>query len=90
MKLRTIAAMLALALSAGTAAAQPAPALKDQIVGTWNFVVAEVNASDGKKSFPVRRGHPIWAFWIFTPDGHFLPRSMLSPPTCPRSRPTTA
>ena len=39
---RTIAALLALALSAGAAAAQPAASLKDQIVGSWNFVVAEV------------------------------------------------
>src|SRR5260370_11980549 len=53
MKLRTIAAaLLALALLAGAAAAQPATSLKDQIVGTWNFVVAEVTAPDGKKSFP--------------------------------------
>jgi hypothetical protein len=33
------AALLALVVSAG-AAAQPAKSLKDQIVGTWNFVVA--------------------------------------------------
>jgi hypothetical protein len=53
MKLRTIAAaLLALAQSAGAAAAQPATSLKDQIVGAWNFVVAEVTAPDGKKSFP--------------------------------------
>jgi opacity protein-like surface antigen len=61
MKLRIIAAvLLALALSAGAAAAQPATSLKDQIVGSWNFVVAEVTAPDGKKS-SVRRdaqGHP--------------------------------
>jgi len=43
--------LLALALSAGGAAAQPANSLKDQIVGSWNFVVAEVTAPDGKKSF---------------------------------------
>jgi len=69
MKPRTIAAMLALALSAGAAAAQPAPALKDQIVGTWNFVVAEVSAPDGKKSFPF--GETPKGILIFTPDGHF-------------------
>jgi hypothetical protein len=69
MKLKTIAAMLALALSAGTAAAQPAPSLKDQIIGTWNFVVAEVNAPDGKKSFPF--GETPKGILIFTPDGHF-------------------
>jgi hypothetical protein len=38
------AALLALALSACAAAAQPAASLKDQIVGSWNFFVAEVTA----------------------------------------------
>ena len=70
MKLRTIAAaMLALALSTGGAAAQPATSLKDQIVGTWNFVVAEVTAPDGKKSFPF--GETPKGILIFTPDGRF-------------------
>jgi Lipocalin-like domain len=70
MKLRTIvAAMLALVLSAGVAAAQPAKSLKDQIVGTWNFVVAEVTAPDGKKSFPF--GETPKGILIFTADGRF-------------------
>ncbi len=70
MKLRTIAAaMLALAVSAGTASAQPAKSLKDQIVGTWDFVVAEVTAPDGKKSFPF--GETPKGILIFTTDGHF-------------------
>jgi hypothetical protein len=70
MKLRTIAAaLLALALSAGAAAAQPAKSLKDQIVGTWNFVVAEVTAPDGKKSFPF--GETPKGILIFTADGRF-------------------
>ena len=70
MKFRTIAAaMLALALSAGAAAAQPAKTLADQIVGTWNFVVAEVAAADGKKSFPF--GETPKGILIFTPDGRF-------------------
>src|SRR6185295_20218241 len=70
MKLRTVAAaMLALALSAGAAAAQPAKRLKDQIVGTWNFVVAEVTAPDGKKSYPF--GETPKGILIFTPDGRF-------------------
>ena len=70
MKPRTIAAaMLALALSAGAAAAQPAKSLKDQIVGTWNFVVAEITAPDGKKSFPF--GETPKGILIFTPDGRF-------------------
>jgi len=70
MKFRTTAAaLLALALSAGTAAAQPAASLKDRIVGSWDFVVAEVAAPDGKKSFPfveTPRG-----ILIFTADGRF-------------------
>jgi hypothetical protein len=69
MMLRTIAALLALALSAGAAAPQPAATLKDAIVGTWNFVVAEVTAPDGKKSFPF--GETPRGILIFTADGHF-------------------
>jgi hypothetical protein len=70
MTLRTIAAaLLALAASAGAAAAQPAASLKDQIVGTWNFVVAEVTAPDGKKSFPF--GETPKGILIFTTDGRF-------------------
>src|SRR3954449_11521083 len=70
MMLRTIAAtMLALALSAGAAAAQSANSLRDQIVGTWNFVVAEVTAPDGKKSFPF--GETPKGILIFTADGRF-------------------
>lgn len=67
--LRTIAALLALALSAGATAAQPSASLKDAIVGTWNFVVAEVTAPDGKKSFPF--GETPKGILIFTADGHF-------------------
>src|SRR3954447_21054919 len=69
MMLRTIAALLALALSASATAAQPAPGLKDAIVGTWNFVVAEVTAPDGKKSLPF--GETPKGILIFTADGHF-------------------
>src|ERR1700675_1320511 len=70
MKSRTIAAaMLALALSAGAAGSQAASSLKDQIVGTWNFVVAEVTAPDGKKSFPF--GETPKGILIFTNDGRF-------------------
>jgi hypothetical protein len=70
MKPRTIAAaMLALVLSAGVSAAQQAKSLGDQIVGTWNFVVAEVTAPDGKKSFPF--GETPKGILIFTADGRF-------------------
>src|SRR4051794_3565253 len=66
---RTIAAVLALVLSAVAAAAQPAPSLKERIVGSWNFVVAEVTAPDGKKSFPF--GETPKGILIFTADGRF-------------------
>jgi len=70
MTLRTIAAaLLAFALSAGAAAAQPAQGLKDQIVGSWNFVVAEVKASDGSKTFPF--GETPKGILIFTAEGRF-------------------
>jgi len=69
MTLRTATALLTLALSAGTAAAQPAQSLKDQIVGTWNFVVAEVTAPDGKKAFPF--GETPKGILIFTGNGRF-------------------
>jgi hypothetical protein len=70
MMLRTIAAaLLALGLSAGAAAAQPATSLKDGIVGAWDFVVAEVTAPDGKKSFPF--GETPKGILIFTADGRF-------------------
>jgi len=70
MKPSTVAAaMLVLALSAGAPFAQPASGLKDQIVGSWNFVVAEVTAPDGKKSFPF--GETPKGILIFTADGRF-------------------
>src|SRR4051812_9807755 len=70
MRLRTVAAaMLALTLFAGAGIAQPPNGLKDQIVGTWNFVVAEVTAPDGKKSFPF--GETPKGILIFTADGRF-------------------
>jgi hypothetical protein len=67
MKAMWIVASLALGLAAGEARAQPS--LKQQIVGTWNFVVAEVTAPDGKKSFPF--GETPKGILIFTPDGRF-------------------
>src|SRR6476660_8578210 len=58
-------AAVAIALSAAAAA----QSLKQQIVGTWDFVVAEVTAPDGKKSFPF--GETPKGILIFTPDGRF-------------------
>jgi Lipocalin-like domain len=65
----TTVALLALALSAGAAAAQPAKSVHEQIIGTWDFVVAEVTAPDGKKSFPF--GETPKGILIFTADGRF-------------------
>jgi hypothetical protein len=67
MKRMWIFAALAAALAAGPAMAQKS--LKEQIVGTWDFVVAEVTAPDGKKSFPF--GETPKGLLIFTPDGRF-------------------
>src|SRR5438093_11519821 len=56
---------LAFALST-TAAAQD---LQIQLIGTWDFVVAQVKAPDGKISFPF--GESPKGMLIFTPDGRF-------------------
>ena len=60
-------ALAALALT-GCATMQPTT-LRSQIVGTWEFVVAEVKAPDGKKSFPF--GETPKGILIFTSDGRF-------------------
>jgi hypothetical protein len=67
--MRIFAAALALALTAGAAVAQPATTLRDKLVGTWDFVIAEITAADGKKSFPF--GERPKGMLIFTADGHF-------------------
>lgn len=61
-------AMLALGLWAGEAGAQQ-KTLREQIVGSWTFVIAEVTAPDGKKSFPF--GETPKGLLVFTPDGYF-------------------
>jgi hypothetical protein len=66
MKIIQIAlAALSLALTT-TATAQT---LKTQIVGTWDFVVVEVKAPDGKISYPF--GKSPKGMLIFTSDGRF-------------------
>jgi Lipocalin-like domain len=68
MKLTQIAAgALALAFSLGSAAAQQD--LRDKLIGTWTFVVAEITAANGQKSFPF--GETPKGLLVFTPDGHF-------------------
>src|SRR5471032_983852 len=68
MKFIRIVAMLAVALAGSHASAQQ-KSLREQIVGTWNFVVAEVTTPDGKKSFPF--GETPRGMLIFTADGQF-------------------
>src|SRR5262245_6502051 len=63
------AAALAIAAFAGEAAAQ-GRSLKERLVGTWHFVIAEVTAPDGKKSFPF--GEKPRGMVIFTPAGDFM------------------
>jgi Lipocalin-like domain len=60
---------LVLVLPGGEAVGQQGKSLKDQLVGTWQFVIAEVTAPDGKKSFPF--GETPKGILIFTPDGYF-------------------
>jgi hypothetical protein len=67
MKIMQIA-LAALALT-GCATMQQTT-LRSQIVGTWEFVVAEVKAPDGKKSFPF--GETPKGILIFTSDGRFV------------------
>ena len=65
--LQLAAVALALALSLGDATAQQS--LREKLIGTWTFVVAEVTAPDGKKSFPF--GETPKGILVFTTDGHF-------------------
>jgi hypothetical protein len=70
MKMMRIAAVLvAVSIGMGAASAQPAKSLREQLVGAWNFVIAEITAADGKKTLPF--GDKPKGQIIFTADGHF-------------------
>src|SRR5580704_19213951 len=64
-----LATVFALALGFSAAAGQPTKLLRDQLVGTWSFVIAEITAADGKKTLPF--GDKPKGMIIFTADGHF-------------------
>jgi Lipocalin-like domain len=51
-------------------AQQPAKSLKQQLLGTWTFVVTEANQPDGSKMLPF--GPKPKGVNIFTEDGHFV------------------
>jgi len=67
--MRVLVPALALVLGASAAVAQPAKTLREQLVGTWDFVVAEITTADGKRNFPF--GERPKGMLIFTADGHF-------------------
>ncbi len=65
------AAVAALALVAsGVGAQAQQKSLKDRMLGTWHFVIAEVTAPDGAKSLPF--GPKPRGMVIFTPEGNFM------------------
>jgi hypothetical protein len=66
--MRMLATLLALVLWTN-AHAQPAKTMREQLVGTWNLVIAEITAADGKKTLPF--GDKPKGQIIFTADGHF-------------------
>ena len=66
---RTSAVLLAVLLGMGAASAQPAKSLREQLVGTWDFVIAEITAGNGTKTLPF--GDKPKGQVIFTADGHF-------------------
>ena len=47
-----VLAALGLGLASSAAQAQAAKTLQEQLVGTWNFVIAEVVTADGNKTLP--------------------------------------
>jgi hypothetical protein len=53
------AVALALAASGGAANAQQ-KSLKERLTGTWHFVIAEITAPDGKKSYPLGPSPAAW------------------------------
>ena len=67
-RITVAATVLAFVMLASEASAQ-SKSLKDRLLGTWHFVIAEVTAPDGQKSFPF--GPKPRGILIFTPEGDF-------------------
>ena len=65
----TLSCMIALALLPGSALSQQ-KSLKDQLVGTWNFVSLEQTNKDGTKSQPF--GAPPKGVYTFDANGRFF------------------
>jgi Lipocalin-like domain len=66
---RCLAAVLIVALGANVAGAQSAKTMRERLVGTWSFVIAEITTADGTKTLPF--GDKPKGMLIFTADGHF-------------------
>jgi Lipocalin-like domain len=64
-----LATALVIALGTNASVAEPAKSLREQIVGTWEFIIAEIVTQDGQKTFPF--GERPKGLLIFTADGHF-------------------
>jgi len=64
-----LAVTLGCSLGASLAAAQSAKTLRERLVGTWSFVIAEITTADGKKTLPF--GDQPKGMLIFTANGHF-------------------
>lgn len=67
--MRAFASFLTVLLSASSVLAQPAKTLREQLIGTWDFVIAEITTADGRKQLPF--GDKPKGMLIFTVDGHF-------------------
>src|SRR3954468_17661764 len=67
--MRVLAIGLVLFVGTTAAMAQSAKSLQEQLVGTWNFVIAEITTTDGRKALPF--GDKPKGMLIFTADGHF-------------------
>jgi Lipocalin-like domain len=67
--IRMVATALAVCIGASAATAQPGNTLREQLVGTWEFIIAEIVTADGKKTFPF--GERPKGMLIFTAGGHF-------------------
>ena len=63
------AVALGCSLGASIAATQTPKTLRERLVGTWSFVIAEITTADGKRTLPFG-DHPK-GMLIFTADGHF-------------------
>jgi hypothetical protein len=68
-KLLWVSVMLVVPLFSSDALAQHT-SLRERMLGTWHFVIAEITAPNGKKSFPF--GPTPRGILIFTPEGDFV------------------